>query len=62
MKRYRNDPPHRARPRLLTKLIESVQLEYLTPGRDARAQTFGEDLLVPVVSNNAEGDHGGLSY
>ena len=41
--------------------VERIELKHLAARRDDRAQAFGEHLLVPIVAENAQGDHRTLS-
>jgi hypothetical protein len=55
---HRHDAPHRAWTTLLTLTIRRIKLEDLASSRYARALTLGEELLVLVVTDDTEREHG----
>ena len=57
MHRHGDDTPNRARPGHLARAIERVELDDFSARRYHLAQTFGENLFVAIVSDDAQGDH-----
>ncbi len=57
MERDTDDPPHRAWPAFLTVAVDGIQLQDLAARGKTEALALGQDLLVSIVSDDAEGEH-----
>ena len=57
VQRHGDDPPDRARPRISPVASSGVELNDLAARRHDLALAFGENLLVAIVTDDAQGDH-----
>src|SRR5262249_29773856 len=58
--RHGNDPPYRARPRLLTCRVRRIELDHLAARGNDGALALGEQLIA-IVTNDSQRDHQALA-